>query len=121
MIRNLIFGIYPLISDILAESLKANKNWQKDDSFYKTVSLKKPHLFYETQLTKQCKKYTPTIQVRTHSLHKFSSKHVSGWFQEIPLPCTISRPPKNCVLEALRKKCLYIPANLHKIIFSPET
>ena len=94
MIRNLIFGIYPLISDILAESLKANKNWQKDDSFYKTVSLKKPHLFYETQLTKQCKKYTPTIQVRTHSLHKFSSKHVSGWFQEIPLPCTISRPPR---------------------------
>ena len=29
MIQNLIFGVYLLISDFLAESLKANKNRQK--------------------------------------------------------------------------------------------
>ena len=39
------------ISDFLAESLKANKTSKKDHSFYNTVSLKKPHSFYEPQLT----------------------------------------------------------------------
>ena len=36
-----------LISDILAESLKA----KKDHSFYNTVLLKKPHSIHEPQLT----------------------------------------------------------------------
>ena len=49
--QNLIFVVYLLISDFLAESLKANKNWQKDHSFYNAVSVKKPHLFYTLQLT----------------------------------------------------------------------
>ena len=39
------------ISDFLAESLKANKTSKKDHSFYNTVSLKKPHSFYEPQFT----------------------------------------------------------------------
>ena len=39
------------ISDFLAESLKANKTSKKDHPFYNTVSLKKPHLFYEPQFT----------------------------------------------------------------------
>ena len=46
MIRNLIFEFYPLSSDFQVESLKAIKSYQKKHSFYKTVSLKKPHLFY---------------------------------------------------------------------------
>ena len=36
-----------LFSDLLGESLKA----KKDHSFYNTVLLKKPHSFYEPQLT----------------------------------------------------------------------
>ena len=74
MIQNLLFGYFFLniilgiqlfyiwsnipvviivffISDFLAKSLKANKTSKKDHSFYNTVSLKKPHSFYEPQLT----------------------------------------------------------------------
>ena len=40
MILNLIFKVYLLTSDFLAESLKASKNQPKDHSFYNTVSLK---------------------------------------------------------------------------------
>ena len=40
-----------LISDFLAESLKANKNLQKNHTCYNTVLLKKPHSFHEHQLT----------------------------------------------------------------------
>ena len=39
------------ISDFLVERLKANKTSKKDHSFYNTISLKKPHSFYEPQLT----------------------------------------------------------------------
>ena len=49
---------FHLISDFLAESLKANKNWKKN-FFYNTFSHKKPHLFYEHQLTQHYKKYIP--------------------------------------------------------------
>ena len=65
MIKNLVFGVYLLISDFLVESLKANKNYQKYHSFYNTVQLKKPHSFYEPQLTQHCKKYSPVTQVKT--------------------------------------------------------
>ena len=52
-IQNLIFGNLSFNFRFLAESPEANKNWQKDNSFYNTVSLKKPHLLYEL-----CKKIT---------------------------------------------------------------
>ena len=48
--------IYLLISDFLAESPEAIKNWQKCNSFYNKVSLKKPHLLYEPQVTHNCNK-----------------------------------------------------------------
>ena len=38
------------IPEFVAENLRANKNQQKDHSLYNTVSLKKPHSFYESQL-----------------------------------------------------------------------
>ena len=51
MIQNFIFGFYLLISDSLAESIKAKKKTSKIDyPFYNTVSLKKHHSFYEPQL-----------------------------------------------------------------------
>ena len=50
MIKNLIFGVYLLISDFLVESLKTKKKTsKKDHSFYNTVSLKKPILHPATQ------------------------------------------------------------------------
>ena len=60
MIQNLIFGVYLLISDFLAETLKT-----KDHPFYNIISLKKPHSFYETPLTQHFKKCTPTTQPKT--------------------------------------------------------
>ena len=38
------------IPEFIAENLKANKNQPKNHSFCNTVSLKKPHSFYESQL-----------------------------------------------------------------------
>ena len=61
MIQNLIFGVCLLTSDFLAESLKANKNEQKNHLFYNTVSLKKPHSFYQPQLTQHYKNIFPHI------------------------------------------------------------
>ena len=50
----------------LVENLKVNKNYQKNHSFYNSVSLKKPHSFYEPQLTHHYKKYTPTNQPKIY-------------------------------------------------------
>ena len=67
MIKNLIFGVYILISDFLVERLKAkaNKTGKKGHSFYNTASLKNPHSFYEPQLTQHYRKCTPKTQPKT--------------------------------------------------------
>ena len=67
MIKNLIFGVYLLISDFLVERLKAkaNKTGQKGNSFYNTASLKNPHAFYKQQLTQHYRKYPPKTQPKT--------------------------------------------------------
>ena len=62
---------------------------QKCDS--NTVLIKKPHIFCEPQLIQHCEICTPPQQPKTHSLYKFSSKHVYGWCQRKHLHCTISR------------------------------
>ena len=42
-----------LFSDFLEENLKSNKKTsEKDHSFYNIVLLKKPHSFYDPQLTR---------------------------------------------------------------------
>ena len=94
MIKNIIFGVYQLNSDFLLESLKANKNWQKNHSFYHTVSLKKLHSFYEPQLTQHYKKYTPATLPKTCfwlvSEKLFAQHHF--------------KTSKNCILGALGKQ-----------------
>ena len=55
--------------------------------------LKKPHLFYEPQLTQQCKKYTLATQ------------------QE---PTPFKNFPANMFLVGVRKKTCTIPLHLHK-------
>ena len=62
MIQNHIFGVNLLISDFLAERLKANKNGHP---FYNTILLKKPYSFYKPQLNQHCKKYIPATKPKT--------------------------------------------------------
>ena len=46
-------------------NLQAKKTSEKDHSFYNTVSLKKPHLLHETQLTWHWNWYAPATQPKT--------------------------------------------------------
>ena len=77
MIQN--YGVYLLPSGFL-ESLKTNKTWQKRSLILQHRNLlKKPLLYYVSQLTQYYKKFTPATQPKTHALYKFTSKHVPGW------------------------------------------
>ena len=72
--------------------LKVNKTSKKDNSFYNTLSLEKPHSFYEPQLTRHCRKYTPAIQPKTcFLLEKIFARHN---FQT----------PKNCIFGGLGRQ-----------------
>ena len=55
------------------------------------------------------------------SLYKFYSKHVSGVYQKKNLHCTISKRPKTVSSKLLEIKYLYIPVNLCKKMFVPDT
>ena len=64
MIQNFMPGVYLIISDFLAESLKASKKWQKRSLILQYIV--KRILLQHSQ--------------KTYLLYKLSSKHVSGWF-----------------------------------------
>ena len=89
--------------------------------FYNTVSPKKLHSFYESQLTQHFKKYTPVTQPKTELTVEISSKHVSGWCQKKHLHCTVFTRPRTTFSKHLESKCLYIPVNIRKKIFVSET
>ena len=79
MIQNLIFGVYLLISDILAEILKTNKTSKKKLLILQYSFRQKPHSFYEPpQLT---------------------SKHIPGWCHKKHLHIIISRRPTTALLK----------------------
>ena len=61
MIQNLIFGVYYLRFSG-RKSQSQQKLTKKDHSFYNTVSLKKPHSFYEPKLIQHCKKHSPATR-----------------------------------------------------------
>ena len=84
-----IFEVYLLFSDFPAESLKANKNWQKRSPILPYSFANKILLILWTS--------THSTRSKTHSLYKFSSKHVSSW-------CQKEHSPKNCILEVLGKQ-----------------
>ena len=94
MIKKLIFEFYLLISDFVPQK-PANVG-------------KKDHSFYEPQLTRHYKKYTPATQ----------PKHVSGWCQKK----NISTEP---FLDALKlhfwSTWTANVSNLRSNIFVPET
>ena len=105
------------IPEFVAENLRANKNQQKDHSLYNTVSLKKPHSFYESQLFWNWKQYAPKHSQKTFSVYKFSSKNVSVWCQKIHFHCTISWRPRTTFLKHFESKYLYISVYLSKKFF----
>ena len=110
--------IYLLISDFLAESPEANKNWQKS---HFTIQFHSKNLTYFTNLKNNIvKKYTPATQPKNYSLYKFFSKHVSGWCLKTYLHCIISRRLSTEFSKLLEIKSLCIPAYLRKTIFVPE-
>ena len=63
----------------------------------------------------------PKHSQKPFSLYKFSSKHVSAWFQKKHLHWTISWHPRTGFLKHLESKCLYISVYLIKKIFVPKT
>ena len=102
MIKNLIFGFYFPNSSFLVESLKVNKTSKKDHSFYNTISLKKPHSFYEPQLTQHYEKIYSCNTVK----HMFLVEVKKN------LHCTTFRRLRIVFSEHLESKYLYIPLNL---------
>ena len=88
---------------------KPTKYIKKDHSFYNTIPPKKPHSFHEPQLTQQCKKHTPTTQLKNLPI-----------LQVFHQPCFCLESEKifalldfqthiisNCILAALAIKCLH--------------
>ena len=64
------------------------------------------------------KKYTPAALRKTHSLCKFSSRHVSGWCQKKHWHWTISRNRRFVFSKHWESNCLYIPVFLLKRLLS---
>ena len=98
MIQNLIFGVHLLISDFLAESLKANKNWQKRSLIlqYRIKNILSQH-----------------SQNLTHLTNFPWNIFLVGVKKNIPLHSAFSRHRES--------KYLYIPVYLRKKMFVPET
>ena len=109
----LIFAVYLLISDFLVESLETNKNQQKDHSFHKVVSLKKPHSFYKPELQHSQKPY---------SLYRFPIKHVSDRCQKKHFHCTISRRPRTAFSKNFETNvCIFLYIFVRKLLFQRHT
>ena len=131
MIQNLIFGILFLkisfwaynffifvhrsqwtlsesffISDSLAEKVsKPTKTSKKDHLFYNTVSLIKPHSFYEPQLTLP---YDPTTQPKTFLTLQIFQQTFLCLVSEKTFALHYFLTPKNCILEALLQMSVYV-------------
>ena len=108
MIRNFIFGIYLLISDLLEESLKTNENLLKISAILQYRFAQKISLILRTS---------------THSILKriYSRNTTKNMFLVVVrkkyLHCTISRCPRTAFLEHLESKYLYILVHLRSKFF----
>ena len=77
-----------LISDFHVESLKANKTSKKDRSIYNTISVKKPHLFFELLLIvlpqhSQKPYFIYTARKMKFSIEDFFSKCYKIWSRRL--------------------------------------
>ena len=117
LIQNLIFEVYLLISDFLAQSLKTYKNWQKDDSFYKTVSLKK-NLTYFTNLNllNMGKMLSQHSQKPTHFTSFLPNMFLVGGKKK-KMHCTISRRPRTAFSTWKANICIFLYISERKFLF----
>ena len=117
------FGVQLLVSDFLAESLKASKNKQKRSLVLQHSFAQNPHSFYEAQLTQHYKEYAPATQPKTLLTLRYTqiysiSQQTCFWFvSEKFLHCIISGHPKTSFWKHWESKCLYIPVYLRKKFF----
>ena len=106
MIQIPIFGVHLSFSDFLAKSLKLKKTGKKDHSFYNTcntVSLIKPHLFYEIQLFDILKNILLHHSKKPIHFTNFpANKCLAGVRKTFALHHL--QTPNNCILEALGKQ-----------------
>ena len=112
MIKNLIFGVYLLISDFLVESLNAKEKLAKKITPF-TIKLRSKNLLHFTNVN--------SLNIIKNILPQHSQKHDSGWCQKKYLYCTISRHAKTAFSDNLESKFLYVHVNLRSKIFVPDT
>ena len=77
----------------------------------------KTSLIWQPQLTQHRTKYTPATQPKTHSLYKFSNKHVSVWCQKK----AFALHQRTAFSKHWESKCLYISIYLRERMFVPAT
>ena len=111
-----------LISDFLAESLKANKNWRKRLLIWQYSFAQKTSIILLTSthstMIKVCSR---NAAKKPLSLKKFSKKHLVCVKKKFFLHCTVFRYPRNAFLKCFERKSLHISIYLYNIIFAPET
>ena len=93
---------------------KPTKTSEKDHSFFNTASLKKPHVFYEPQLTWHWKEYAPKIQPKTSLTLQIFRQTCS---------CIVSKKSNIYTAQFLKdfeSKYLYISVYLPKKVFIPK-
>ena len=84
------------------KSQSHQKLLKKDHSFYNTVSLKKLHSFYESQLTWHCKQYVPAIQLKSFLFLQIFQITYFCLVSEITFAQHNFLMPKNRILDVLK-------------------
>ena len=112
-----IIRVFSLISDFLVEGLKASK---KDHSCYNTVSLKTSLILW-TLTYLPLKKYALATLPKAFLTLQIFQQTCFCLFSEKAFALHHFLTPKNCIIEALWKQCLYISVHLRKKMFVSET
>ena len=103
-----------LTSDFLAESLNATKINEENHLSYSTISLKKPHSFYQPQLTRHWKINAPATQPFL-TLQIF--QQTSGWCQKkigtAPFLCSQELHSRSNMKEHV---CMFLYISLRKFL-----
>ena len=98
---------------------KFNKTGKKITYLAIQFHSKKPHSFYEPELTRHWKIYAPATQTKTFlNLQIFQQS--SDWCQKKNWRCIISRSPRNALLKHFESNYQYISVYLPEKIFVPK-
>ena len=109
-----------LISGFLAESIKVSKIQRKRSLILQTVSLKKPYSFYEPQLTRHWKKYSPATQPKTFltlQITNFYSKNLVGVRKNICTAPFLNDQELHSQSTLKASVCSFLYISVRKILF----